>query len=74
MRKLLNPASLDSMEEWRGYIDINWVVGGVLMNPCKSFGCILLGVLRLKLGVYRINKISIQYIYLYFKMKGSMSE
>ena len=40
------------VEEWREHLDENFVVGAVLTDPSKAFGCIAHDFLIAKLAAY----------------------
>ena len=51
------------LEEWRGHLDNNKTVGGILMDISKAFDCILHDLLLAKLEAYDIDDNLIPYIH-----------
>ena len=57
------------VEEWKKHLDNNDVVGGVLMDLSRAFDCIPHDLLIAKLSAYRVDKITLKYIYSYLKKR-----
>ena len=53
------------IEEWREYLDKGFVVGAVMTDLSKAFGCIPNGPLIAKLKTYGLGEKMLSYIFLY---------
>ena len=50
------------IEEWRKYLDGDYIVGGVLMDLCKAFDCVSHDLLIAKLDSYGLDRNLLKYI------------
>ena len=55
------------MEEWKENLSNNFIVGAVLTDVSKVFGCITYDLLIEELSVYGLNSDSLSFIYSYLK-------
>ena len=53
------------LEEWRENLDKKYVVGGVLMDLSKAFGCVSHDLLPAKLAAYGVDENLLCFIYSY---------
>ena len=56
---------IHSIEEWREYLDKDFVIGAVLTDLSKVFDCIPHDLLIAKLEVYSLGEKALSYIYSY---------
>ena len=56
------------LEEWRATFDQNKIIGAVLLDLSKAFGCILIA----KLNAYEFDKEALKLIYSYLKRKETI--
>ena len=61
---------INLIEEWRGYLDKNFVVGAVLTDLSKAIDCIPHALLLAKLEAYGIGEKALSYIYLYLRNRN----
>ena len=55
------------VEEWKENLSNNFIVGAVLTDVSKVFGCIPHDLLIEELSVYGLNSDSLSFIYSYLK-------
>ena len=55
------------LEEWREKLDKNFIVGAVLMDLSKAFGCIPHDLIIAKLAAYEFKRETLRLIYSYLK-------
>ena len=53
------------LKEWRGNLDKNYAVGGVLMDLSKAFDCVPHDLLLAKLAAYGANENFLCYVHSY---------
>ena len=61
---------INLIEEWRGYLDKNFVVGAVLTDLSKAIDCIPHALLLAKLEAYGIGEKALSYINLYLRNRN----
>ena len=55
------------VEEWEERLDNNYIVGAILMDLSKAFGCISHNLIIAKLSAYGLNDTALQLIFSYLK-------
>ena len=61
---------MNLIEEWREYLDKNFVVSAVLTDLSKAIDCIPHDLLLAKLEAYGIGQKALSYIYLYLRNRN----
>ena len=60
------------LEEWREKLDENFIVGAVLMDLSKAFGCIFHDLIIAKLAVYGVERETLRLICSYLKSQNNV--
>ena len=60
------------LEEWSATFDQNKIIGAVLLDLSKAFGCIPYNLLIAKLNAYEFDKEALKLIYSYLKRKETI--